>query len=238
MTIIHKNNTCKITKHNSLYKFDYENGEKFKYFFENIKKQLNITKDNKKNSFTFKAFSIEPLNKLLKRKNKLSYRHLKQLFTNIGKQLESLEKDNFGNIFLNINDIVRIETNTYNQKGGSGKDIYFLYLNTEHFLPIENQKIKIKSVNNLKNNLFFSPEMKKINSFPIDISKMSQYFSLALLVCYCGEWNYKTKKEMHNLDLSIDNFKNYLSNIENTKLYWSLLRCLKHNPLSRIYLYI
>ena len=42
MTIIFKTNTCKIDKSGNLYKFIYENGEKFPTFFEKIKKNFNI----------------------------------------------------------------------------------------------------------------------------------------------------------------------------------------------------
>ena len=41
-----------------------------------------------------------------------------------------------------------------------------------------------------------------------------------------------------NINKDIPFFKNYLSNIDNTKLYWSLLRCLNEDYIERIYLYI
>ncbi len=65
----------------------------------------------------------------------------------------------------------------------------------------------------------------------------SQLYSLALLICYCGEWN-NDKKSFKKIKLELETFREYLSNIENTKLYWSLLRCLQYNPSERIYLYI
>ena len=89
-----------------------------------------------------------------------------------------------------------------------------------------------------KDNLFFSPEMKKVNTFPIGIPYSSQYYSLALLTCYCGEWSNKPIKDYKKLDLTLDKFREYLSSLKNTKLYWSLLRCLKYNPEERVFLYI
>ena len=131
---------------------------------------------------------------------------------------------------------MRVEVDSFTQQGGSGADIYFLYLNTSEFLPIKDKITKItKPIS--KKNLFFSPELKKLKSFPKEIHMNSQLYSLALLVCYCGEWN-KNKKSFKNIKLEIDTFREYLSNIENTKLYWSLLRCLQYNPSERIYLYI
>ena len=77
--------------------------------------------------------------------------------------------------------------------------------------------------------------MKKVKSFPIEIPYVSQYYSLALLTFYCGKWEEKSIKK---LDLTLDNFREYLSDIDNTKLYLALLRCLEYNPKDRVYLYI
>ena len=234
MTIIFKTKTCQIKKNKHKYELIYEDGEKFNKFFEKTKKNLIIINEKKNKSFTFEAYSVESLNDLMKRKDKLSYRHLKQLFTNIAKQFEGLEEDGFGNLFLNIDDIVRVEIDEFTQKGGSGKDIYFLYLNTSSFLPITNKLIKITKPFN-KDNIFFSPEMKKVKSFPIEIPFVSQYYSLALLTLDVKDG---VKKSIKKLDLTFDNFRKYLSDIDNTKLYWALLRCLEYNPKDRVYLYI
>ena len=43
------------------------------------------------------------------------------------------EEDNYCNLFLKMDDIVRVELDTITQKGGSGGDIFFLYLNTEFY---------------------------------------------------------------------------------------------------------
>ncbi len=236
MTSIFKSKTCEIKKKQNKFELIYEDGEKFSNFYDKIKKNFTISKE-KKESFVFDAFSVEKLKDLLKRKEILSYRHLKQLFTNIGKQYEGLEEDGFGNLFLNIDNIVRVEVDTVTQRGGSGKDIFFLYLDTSEFSPLKDKIIKIVKPFK-KDNLFFSPEMKKVKSFPINISYTSQYYSLALLTCYCGEWSNKPLKNYKKLEFTLDKFRDYLSNIENTRLYFSLLRCLKYNPEERIFLYI
>lgn len=233
MPTIFKTNTVKIEKKDTMYKIIYENGEKFNNFLEKQKKLFNIENENK-NAFTIKAKKIEKLTDLLKRKETLSYRHLSQLFLNVGKQLEGLEKDNYCNLFLKMEDIVRVEVEEKTQKGGSGGDIFFLYLNTENFTPIKEKKTKIlKPFNKTGKNI--SPEMKLVKSFPTEIHLNSQFYSLSLLVCHCGEWN---KKKPLKINYSIDYFREYLSNIDNTKLYWALLRCLENNPNDRVYLYI
>jgi len=233
MPTIFKTNTVKIEKKDKMYKIIYENGEKFNNYFEKQKNLFNIENENK-NSFTIKAKKIEKLIDLLKRKETLSYRHLSQLFLNVGKQLEGLEKDNYCNLFLKMEDIVRVELETSTQKGGSGGDIFFLYLNTENFTSIKEKKTKILKPFN-KNEKNISPEMKLVKSFPTEIHLNSQFYSLSLLVCHCGEWN---KKKPLKINYSIDYFREYLSNIDNTKLYWALLRCLENNPNDRVYLYI
>lgn len=233
MPTIFKTNTVKIEKKDKMYKIIYENGEKFNNYLEKQKNLFNIENENK-NSFTIKAKKIEKLIDLLKRKETLSYRHLSQLFLNVGKQLEGLEKDNYCNLFLKMEDIVRVEVEEKTQKGGSGGDIFFLYLNTENFTPIKEKKTKIvKPFNKTSKNI--SPEMKLVKSFPTEIHLNSQFYSLSLLVCHCGEWN---KKKPLKINYSIDYFREYLSNIDNTKLYWALLRCLENNPNDRVYLYI
>lgn len=236
MTVIFETNSINIHKNSdSNYKLNFENGEKFPNFFNFIKKKLNITKNTNK-SFTFKAIKVEKLKNLLKRKESFSYRHLKEIYNNIAKQFESLEKDNFCHLFLDINDIIRVEIDKESQIGGSGYDIIFLYLNTSNFLPIKNKFTKIIKPFD-KKNIFISPELKSITQIPIDIHINSQLYSLAVLTCYCGEWN-KTPSKYNNIDKDISFYKDYLSNIENSKLYWSLLRCLNPNSNERIYLYI
>ena len=240
MPIIFKTNSCKIEKSKDNYKFIYEDGEKYTHFFDKIKKNISndIVSQKKNEYFTVKASKVESLKELLKRKKTLSYRHLKQLFTQILYQLQSLEEDGYCNLFLDTNDIVRIETFDETQKGGTGGDIYFLYLNTQHFLPIKDKFVKITKPFD-KNDFFFSPEMKNIKSIPSKININSQIYSLALLVTSCCKLSNKyTNINFKKLDLQYDKFSHYLSNIENTKLYWALLRCLVDNPKDRVSLYI
>ena len=90
MPIIFTSKTSKIEKTGNMYKLIYENGENYSNFFEKIKKNLEIKKEEKGNYFTFQAVKVEPLKTLLKRKEGLSYRHLKELFTQIGKRVQKV----------------------------------------------------------------------------------------------------------------------------------------------------
>jgi hypothetical protein len=230
MTVVFKTNSCTIEKKNNTYKFSCEDGEKYSNFFDKIKKKLPIVGE-KHNTFTVKDIKVETLKNLIKRKGDLSYRHLKWLFTNLVKQFEGLEEDGYCNLFFNIEDIVRVEIDTFTQKGGSGSDIYFLYLNTTNFLPIKDDHVRIITPFEKKNN-FFSPEMKKIKAIPSSIHINSQTYSLALLTCFCMRPEEKIKKT------TLEYFEIYLASIANTRLYMALLRCLQNKPKDRVQLYI
>ena len=70
MPIIFKTNSCKIEKSKNNYKFIFKDGEKYKHFFEKIKKNISddIISQKKNESFTVKASKVEGLKDLLKRK--------------------------------------------------------------------------------------------------------------------------------------------------------------------------
>tara|TARA_Y100000590_G_scaffold461553_1_gene623408 strand:- start:1247 stop:1921 length:675 start_codon:yes stop_codon:yes gene_type:complete len=224
MTIIFKNKTCKIKKLNQQkYKLTILSEEKFKHFWTNIKKNIKIIEE-KKTYFIFEAEKVNKLTQLQKNK-RISYNLCKTLFLNIGEQYEYLEKDKYGNLFLNDDDIIFIDYN----KEEKDYTKCFLYLNTEHFSPIIDNKIKIKFPFK-KDNLYLSPEMSAIKSFPIEISTKSIYYSIAMLVINIFS-PFKTKN-------TIENIKEHIEEITETKLYWALLRCLEINPEDRFYLYI
>ena len=187
MTIIYKNESCKVEKvKNQKYKITIFTEEKYPTFWKTVK--TNLEKDSNKKSFLFDAKEVLLLNTLLKRSDhSLSY-----------------QKDE--------------------------KDIRFIYLNTTKFLPLDHDKIKI-NLPFKKNNLYISPELKKIKKFPTTIYKQSTYYSLGLLVSNCLTPIKESKRNM-------EEFKKHLESILNTKIYWALLRCLEYEPEDRYYLYI
>ena len=223
MTIIYKNESCKVEKiKNQKYKITIFTEKKYPIFWKNVK--TNLEKDRNKKDFLFDAQEVLPLNTFLKQSDRtLSYLFCKLIFLNIGKQFEYLEKDGYASVFLDINDILVIVSK-------DEKDTRFIYLNTTKFLPLEHDKVKI-NLPFKKNNLYISPELKKIKKFPTTISKQSTYYSLGLLVSDCLTPIKKLKRNM-------DEFKKHLESILNTKIYWALLRCLEYEPEDRYYLYI
>lgn len=226
MPIIFKNKTCKIDKlSQQKYKLTILDGEKFKNFWINIKKKLKIIDDNK-NNFTFEADNIITLQKLAKKKEKkLSYHHCELLFLDIGKQFEGLEKDGLCHLFLDDDDIILVDNDKSENNISS-----FLYLNATKVLPFTKDKVKI-NMPFKKDHLYLSPELSNIKSFPIEVSKKSTYYSLAMLVSN-HLIPYKNKKK------SMEIFKKHMESILESKLYWALLRCLEEDPDDRYYLYI
>tara|TARA_B100000470_G_scaffold219575_1_gene206636 strand:- start:541 stop:1233 length:693 start_codon:yes stop_codon:yes gene_type:complete len=230
MTIVFKTKSCKIEKlKDKKFKLYISDGEKFKKFWKYTKKGLKIVKETN-TSLIFEAENVLSLKQLLKAKDSLlSYQHCKFLFLDIGKLLEGLEKDHFSNLFIDDDDIVLIKTEPKAKDLREDKPVFdmkFLYLNTEHFLPLKEKKVKINMPFN-KNNIYFSPEMKKLKAFPAYIPSNSSYYSLSVLV---GNCLLPFKKGVSTSAA----YKQHIESILETKLYWALLRCFDE----RIYLYI
>ena len=80
----------------------------------------------------FEAHSVVSLKELLKdKKNQLSYHHLSLFFKQVGDQYVNLEKDGYGKVFINLDDIVVIHKNE--EKRGS----IFLCLGLEDVYEID-----------------------------------------------------------------------------------------------------
>ena len=214
--VIRKGNvTIKKLKDNK-YKLDYEEGN-YKHFWKFVKELIGEKNNN------FHAHSVVSLKELLKeKKNMLSYHHLSLFFKQVGNQYVNLEKDGYGKVFIDLDDIVVIHKNE--EKRGS----IFLCLGLKDVYEIEKNEIKINfPYKKSRNSTFFSPELKKGKKFPIKIKKQSCIFSLCALIVSCIK-----------LGFDLENKKEELSPLDGTKLYYSLLRCLEDEPNDRYYLWI
>tara|TARA_A100001011_G_scaffold399833_1_gene510450 strand:+ start:6731 stop:7420 length:690 start_codon:yes stop_codon:yes gene_type:complete len=229
MTIVYKSNSITITKNKKNdFVLSYED-DNYKHFWSNTISQLESYKQSQtktqKQAF-FNAYSIEPLTELLKiKKNLLSYRHAMLLFLCIGDQLNYLEKDKHSVLTFDLKDIIIINSNA------DRNDSIFLFLNTKKFYPIKDKQIVINNPFNIKN-LFLSPELKNINSLPAHIPLSSSYYSIAFLISFC--LNNSIIKSNH----TFKEFLDHLTIIRDTKLYFSLIRCLDDKPQNRFYLFI
>tara|TARA_B100001057_G_scaffold191574_1_gene192526 strand:- start:453 stop:1106 length:654 start_codon:yes stop_codon:yes gene_type:complete len=214
--VIRKGNvTIKKLKDNK-YKLDYEEGN-YKHFWKFVKELIGEKNNN------FEAHSVVSLKELLKeKKNMLSYHHLTLFFKQVGNQYVNLEKNGYGKVFIDLDDIVVIHKNE------EKRDSIFLCLGLEDVYEIEKNEIKINfPYKKSRNSTFFSPELKKGKKFPIKIKKQSCIFSLCALIVSCIKLNF-----------NLENIKEELSSLDQTKLYYALLRCLEDDAYNRYYLWI
>jgi hypothetical protein len=186
----------------------------------------NSSNGNKK--FTFKAYSIETLSSLLKtKKNKISYRHGKILFINFLLQLNSLEKNGFGIINLDLNDFIVIN------KDKERYNTAIVFINSNKIYKLENNHFifeKPSEVSKLMSCPFNSPEIENIKNIPVRIHKKTIYYSIGKMITYCINNEIKLNDK--------ESFEKALSSIFESKLYYGLMRCIIFNPHERYYLYI
>lgn len=217
MSVVFRNGNVAIKKvKDNKYKLDYEEGN-YKHFWKFVKELIGEKNNN------FHAHSVVSLKELLKeKKNMLSYHHLSLFFKQVGNQYVNLEKDGYGKVFIDLDDIVVIHKNE--EKRGS----IFLCLGLKDVYEIEKNEIKLNfPYKKSRNNTFFSPELKNGKKFPIKIKKQSCIFSLAAIIVSCVKPN-----------INLENILEELSSIQETKLYYALLRCLEEDAHNRYYLWI
>ena len=182
-------------------------------------KNLNITKKTD-NGLFFNAKNVINLDKV-KKKDGLSYEQCKLLFLNLKEQIDALHNKDVSPITLKESEIYYIENET--------KPHCFVLLNLDNIYEIEKNNIQILTP--FYQHKFFSPELKRIKSFPLAVSKKTIYYSLGLLVMNCLA-QFETK--------IIDDFKfnKHIEMIKETKLYWALLRVVEKEPQNRFCLFI
>ena len=217
MSVVFRNGNVSIKKmKDNKYKIDYDEGN-YKHFWKFIKELIGEKNNN------FEAYSVVSLKELLKeKKNQLSYHHLSLFFKQVGNQYVNLEKDGVGKVFIDLDDIVVVHKNE------ERRDSIFLCLGLENVYEIEKTEININfPYKKSRVSTFFSPELKNGKKFPLKIKKQSCIYSLCALIVSCLKQNIK-----------LENIKEELSTIEETKLYYALIRCLEEEPYNRYYLWI
>jgi hypothetical protein len=217
MTTIY-NSTFKIIKNDdNNYNIEYEDI----IFYESLKKtnffNLDIIEDNiELKKIKIKTDKIENLNDFLeKNSNRITYNNALNLISNIGNQLIYLKNNGLIIPYLDIDNIIVINNTD------------FFIMNFEKILTIDIDN-NIQIIEPYKKNMFFSPELFNIDILPSKIHSNSWLFSLASLTIFCLN-NYNTTYDITNKD----KYYKLIENIESTKLYYSLLRCLENEPKNR-----
>jgi hypothetical protein len=165
-----------------------------------------------KNEFTFQANSIVPINDYIKKTN-WNYMKSLEFISSLLKQLQILYKDGYCFYGLNIDNIIVINENI------------FLHISTEYLVPVKKDQLILAVPFSKK--IYLSPEIINITSLPTSIPYKSIYYSVSSLCFYL-----LFKK--NTLEISLEEIKECMNSIIETKLYWFLLRGLE----KRILLYI
>tara|TARA_B110001452_G_scaffold131436_1_gene109204 strand:+ start:98 stop:736 length:639 start_codon:yes stop_codon:yes gene_type:complete len=212
MVKIIDNSELEVTKFKNSIKFNIKKS-KFQPFYKTIKDILGV----KNNTIT--ARNIIGFNDYIK-SGVFLYKHADQMFLNLSMQIKKLEKENLGMLYLDPTDIYYIEINE--------NQFYFLLLKTDKLQVIKDQKLEIVTPMKEKNGMFFSPELKTLKTFPVNISYKTCYYSLAMLIV-------NSLKPVANADIEL---KDHIESLYKTRLYWALERCLHKSYENRTLLYI
>ena len=180
---------------------------------------------DKKCSVDFEANNVVMLKKLV---NHLNYKELVFLFLSLKEQISYLYKNNYGILFFNINHIVAIEVN---------ESYHFMYLNSSNLCAIEDDILNVtQSFNKKLDCCFIPPELYAFNSIPFQIHYKTSFFSLSMIVAFLLEG--KKVDYTSPTTWNSDDFVKICEPIDNTKLFWALMRCQNNNPSKRFLLWI
>lgn len=235
MTNVFKVNNISIVKKKNNFELNIKKKHNYSpYLFDSLKLSENLTVLNEMKclesgncKMTFKAQNVLSLHTLISR-NYLDYNQLAGLFLNIKNQILFLKTQGIGILFLSINDVVFIESNN---------KFCFLFLNVNNLYEIEDNNIIVSNSFEKKNkNNFLSPELLNINSIPFEVDYRCVFYSLSNLIAFCIKGQ---KLDIFKpIDWEYDDYKSILEPIDNTKLYWALLRAHEINPYDRYLLWI
>lgn len=194
-----------------------------------------------KHAATVSASTIEPLSALLKRHKKhLEYNVMEQFIECMGRQLQSLERENKGISCFNIDDITVFHTATATAQPNN---VYFAITNDEKIheidednnlvidTPYSTSSIKEKNTRSAPPP-FHSPEFKEFitkKTLPYKLHFKSGYYSFGLLCIYCYLSRSAIALDAAALDAILDT-------VINTKIYWFLKKALEENPTKRRYI--
>jgi hypothetical protein len=178
-------------------------------------------------SLTFKAYSVEMLNKKM---NKPNIQMAANMLSTLANQLHYLITE-YSYTFLGYNteNIIVIDKNKY------------LFLDIDLMSEIDDQHNITIFYPFKKIDFFVSPELKKVSKLPCTIHYKTTYFSLGCLLLQCIlSWDNTFYDEYlmgKNMDEVINKFLNSHP-IKETKFYWLICRCLVEEPEKRSILFI
>ena len=162
-------------------------------------------------SVTFRANSVQTLPQFIAaRKERIHYEDAMKFFFHMKAQLEALEKQDFTIAAFDLDDILVLNEEQY------------IYVNQEKAVQrISPEQFEL--VHPIKKNRFSPNELHKA-ALPAKLPYQTSFYSLGAVIAF-------------SLTNEAD-YKGALSSIEQTPLYWALMRCLEPNPKERFLLMI
>lgn len=176
--------------------------------------------DTEYTSIFIYSSSIETLPQLLSRKkNLLDYDSCVKLILNIGTQCLQLEEQGLVYPSLDIRNIISLNDGEY-----------FIYLDNTIFKKRENSTFNMNKY--VEKTIFSSPELLGTSKIPAILPSVSWIYSLGSIVFHC-----LTKhRAIHELDE--DQLKYEIQHIQDTKLYFCILRMLQQDIYYRVFLFV
>ena len=114
---------------------------------------------------------------------------------------------------------------------------HFMYLNSANIYQISDDILNVtNSFNKKLDCCFIPPELYAFNSIPFQIHYKVSFFSLSMIIAYLLEG--KKVNYTNPSNWSIDDFVKICEPIDNTKLFWALMRCQNSDPSKRYLLWI
>jgi hypothetical protein len=216
------NDDFKIYKKNDeLFNFTYSVKNDFIISSLNIQDKIR-SKIEKDGDFVIemKASSIEELPTFLsKNKNMLNYDICVRLLLDIGSQCIRLEENNLVYANIDIRNIISIDNG----------DV-FIYLDNNIFNKINKKTFNMNKY--VEKTIFSSPELLSVNKLPSIVSSVSWVYSLGAIVFHCLTSNRNIQRLREN------EIKREIQAIQDTKLYFCLLRMLENREFFRVFLFI
>jgi hypothetical protein len=139
---------------------------------------------------------------------KMPYNTCIKMIDDLTKQLIYLKKQNFGFYGFNINDILVI-------------DDTFVFCSSYFLLPLVKDYFIFYSP--IETPYFSNPEILGLKNLPSKIYYKCAYYSLGSLITFCLLNKYLL---VGNEIKSVEDVSSILHPLNNTKLYWFIIRCL------------
>tara|TARA_Y100000780_G_scaffold232377_1_gene263245 strand:- start:10218 stop:10889 length:672 start_codon:yes stop_codon:yes gene_type:complete len=168
------------------------------------------------NVLELKVNSIKTLKQLiLTNQGVLTYNHVLNMMIHIGKQCIFFVNNGYSIPYIDMDNIIVLNSNTFVLL-----DADLIKINPDTSIDIDVPYDKSS---------FLGYDLETIHKIPSKIHNSNWVYSLALVAIFCLTGTKPTKSSK---------YEDIIEYIQDTKLYFMILRCLKKNHNERRYLYI